>query len=64
MIAKIIRKLTNKHIMHRNICMENIIVEKAKKDKRKNIGKKTTAHIKITGFDLAMCFAKGKTWVR
>ena len=41
MIAKVIRKLVNERIMHRNICMENIIVWKKKDKKEKNTPQKT-----------------------
>ena len=60
MIAKVIRKLATKRIMHRNICMENIIVEKVKVDRGKNSPQKTKRKLRIAGFDLAMCFEKDK----
>ena len=60
MMAKIIRKLAAERIMHRNICIENIIVEKEKVNIGKNCPLKTKRKLKIAGFDLAMCFEKDK----
>lgn len=62
-IAKAIRKLSECRIMHRNICMENILIKKRYSRANKRLSLSKEIKIQIAGFDLSKYLAKDESQV-
>ena len=50
--------------MHRNICMENIIIKKRYSQTRKKLSLSKEIKICLAGFDLSKCFERDESQVR